>query len=215
MVNAWFFSFANFFPFEFEFEFGKNISFAKLLVNAWFFICTIVGEMHDFFNLLKIVIPHMIFHLQNSWSHAWFFHYQKLLVNEYTWFLFICKIVGQCMNLFNFHCGIVISHNPLTTKKKDLLMYLSKFCYKDYWILGGTQTPKSPDLLFGPHDMCFIVLFVQIRDKVLVLSHSIVLSRLMGVLSFPLIPLFLCFCFRGNETKIHIDFAKILLLQCT
>jgi hypothetical protein len=140
------------------------------------------------------------------------FSLPKIVGEEYTWFLFICKIVGQCMNLFNFHCGIVISHNPLTTTKKDLLMYLSKLSYKDYWILGGTQTPKSPHLLFGPHDMCFIVLFVQIRDKVLVLSHSIVLSRLMGVLSFPLIPLFLCFCFK---TKIHIDFAKILLLQCT
>ncbi len=129
------------------------------------FICKIVG-LCMIFSIHEIVILHTIFHLKTCWwmndffnllnchtAHDFFIckilgHMHDFFITENCWwihdFFFICKIFGQCM-IFFLHCGIVVSHDPLTTKK-DILMYLSKLSYIDYWIFGAHPNPPIVSL---------------------------------------------------------------------
>ncbi len=97
-----------------------GFSFENLLVNASFFF--------PFFSFANFFFP---------FEFEFEFGLKKIhlpnFVDECVIF-FVCTIVGECMifyfNLQNcwsmhdlfyfFHCGIVISHNPLTTKKNWL-----------------------------------------------------------------------------------------------
>lgn len=167
MVNAWYFHLQNCWSMHDFFhswncDIAHNFSFENLLVNNaffifYFFICQIIGECVIFFLFAQLLVNvWFFFHLLNcDTTHDFFIcrilgHMHHFFITKNCWW-WIHDFFFHLQNCWSMHDFILFSlwncdiAQPVDNKK-DILMYLSKLSYKDYWIFGTHPNPPIVSL---------------------------------------------------------------------